>query len=95
MATKVGSFGAAGSALGTGAGVLVGLVYMIFMYLKKKNTFVEESDEEVNEHVDSYQDIFRMIMHIIAPIILATCVYNLVTTIDMVYFLFCTIFSSY
>ena len=87
-ATKVGSFGAAGSALGTGAGVLVGLVYMIFMYLKKKNTFVEESDEEVNEHVDSYQDIFRMIMHIIAPIILATCVYNLVTTIDMYIFYF-------
>lgn len=87
-ATKVGSYGAAGSALGTGAGVLVGLVYMIFMYLKKKNTFVEESDEEVNEHVDSYQDIFRMIMHIIAPIILATCVYNLVTTIDMYIFYF-------
>ena len=39
-ATKVGSYGAAGSALGTGAGVLVGLIYMIFMYLKKKNTFV-------------------------------------------------------
>ena len=61
---------------------------MIFMYLKKKNTFVEESDEEVNEHVDSYQDIFRMIMNIIAPIILATCVYNLVTTIDMYIFYF-------
>ena len=29
-----------------------------------------------------------MIMHIIAPIILATCVYNLVTTIDMYIFLF-------
>ena len=35
-ATKVGSYGAAGSALGTGAGVLVGLIYMIFMYLKKR-----------------------------------------------------------
>ena len=87
-ATKVGSYGAAGSALGTGAGVLVGLIYMIFMYLKKKNTFVEESDAEASERVDSYQDIFRMIMHIIAPIILATCVYNLVTTIDMYIFYF-------
>ena len=87
-ATKVGSYGAAGSALGTGAGVLVGLIYMIFMYLKKKNTFVEEKDEEASERVDSYQEIFRMIMHIIAPIILATCVYNLVTTIDMYIFYF-------
>ena len=48
-ATKVGSYGAAGSAIGTGAGVLVGLIYMIFMYLKKKNTFVEEKDEEASE----------------------------------------------
>ena len=87
-ATKVGSYGAAGSAIGTGAGVLVGLIYMIFMYLKKKNTFVEEKDEEASERVDSYQEIFRMIMHIIAPIILATCVYNLVTTIDMYIFYF-------
>ena len=87
-ATKVGSYGAAGSALGTGAGVLVGLIYMIFMYLKKKNTFVEEKDEEASERVDSYQEIFRIIMHIIAPIILATCVYNLVTTIDMYIFYF-------
>lgn len=61
---------------------------MIFMYLKKKNTFVEEKDEEASERVDSYQEIFRMIMHIIAPIILATCVYNLVTTIDMYIFYF-------
>ena len=58
------------------------------MYLKKKNTFVEEKDEEASERVDSYQEIFRMIMHIIAPIILATCVYNLVTTIDMYIFYF-------
>ena len=34
---------------------------MIFMYLKKKNTFVEEKDEEASERVDSYQEIFRMI----------------------------------
>ena len=35
--------------------------------------------------IDVYK---RQIMHIIAPIILATCVYNLVTTIDMYIFYF-------
>lgn len=94
-ATKVGSYGAAGSALGTGVGVLVGLIYMIFMYLKKKNTFIEVNDiEDSDETTDTYKDIFKMIMQIIAPIILATCVYNLVTTIDMYIFYFAQSFHN-
>ena len=95
-ATKVGSYGAAGSALGTGAGVLVGLIYMIFMYLKKKNTFEEEihQDEDRDEHIDTYKEIFQMIIHIITPIILATCVYNLVTTVDMYIFYFAQSFQG-
>lgn len=95
-ATKVGSYGAAGSALGTGAGVLVGLIYMIFMYLKKKNTFEEEihQDEDQDEHIDTYKEIFQMIIHIITPIILATCVYNLVTTVDMYIFYFAQSFQG-
>lgn len=89
-ATKVGSYGAAGSALGTGMGVLVGLIYMVFMYLKKKNSFDEEVhyNEDHDEHIDTYGEIFRMIIHIITPIILATCVYNLVTTVSMYIFYF-------
>lgn len=57
-ATKVGSYGAAGSAIGTGAGVLVGLIYMIFMYLKRKY-FCRRKDEEASERVDSYQEILE------------------------------------
>lgn len=89
-ASKVGSLGAAGSALGTGIGVLAGLIYMVFMYIKKKNTFDEtvHYDEAVDEHVDSYKDIFKLIIHIITPIILATCIYNLVTTVSMYIFYF-------
>lgn len=89
-ATKVGSFGAAGSALGTGTGVLVGLIYMVFMYIRKKNTFEEEIhiNDQSDEYIDTYQEIFRMIIHIITPIILATCVYNLVTTVSMYIFYF-------
>lgn len=89
-ATKVGAYGAAGSALGTGIGVLVGLIYMVFMYWRKKNTFDEivHYEEAVDERVDTYQDIFKMIIHIITPIILATCIYNLVTTVSMYIYYF-------
>ncbi len=95
-ATKVGAYGAAGSALGTGMGVLVGLIYMVFMYLKKKNTFEEEVhySEAADEYVDSYKDIFKLIIHIITPIILATCIYNLVTTVSMYIFYFAQSFQG-
>ena len=78
------SAGAAGSALGTGAGVLIGLLYMTFMYMKRKNNIIIEN--EPDDYEDSYKDIFKMILSIVTPIIFATCIYNLVTTIDMYIF---------
>ena len=80
------SAGAAGSALGTGAGVLIGLLYMTFMYMKRKNNIIIEN--EPDDYEDSYKDIFKMILSIVTPIIFATCIYNLVTTIDMYIFYF-------
>lgn len=84
--TQLASHGAAGSALGTGSGVLIGLIYMAFMYLKRKNQLVVENDPDYHE--DSYKTIFQMILRIVTPIIVATCVYNLVTTIDMYIYYF-------
>lgn len=51
------SAGAAGSALGTGAGVLIGLLYMTFMYMKRKNNIIIEN--EPDDYEDSYKDIFK------------------------------------
>lgn len=84
--TKMASVGATGSALGTGIGVLVGLIYMIFIYMKKKNHMIQDEDED--SYVDSYKSIFKMILYIVTPIIIATCVYNLISTIDMYIFNF-------
>ena len=84
--SKLASFGAAGSALGTGAGVLVGLIYMSFMYMRRKNNLLIKNNPD--NHEDSYQDIFKMILNIVTPIIIATCIYNLVSTIDMYIYYF-------
>jgi len=80
------SVGAAGSALGTGAGVLVGLIYMLFMYLKRKNDLIIQEDPD--DYEDSYTNIFKMILNIVTPIIIATCVYNLITTVDQYIYYF-------
>lgn len=84
--SKLASAGATGSALGTGAGVLVALIFMAFHYLRTRNQIVVKNDP--NDYEDSYKSIFRMILHIVTPIIIATCVYNLVSTIDMYLYYF-------
>lgn len=82
--TKMASVGAAGSALGTGAGVLIGLIYMLCTYLRKHQNMVIKNDND--PYTDSYKDIFKMILNIVTPIIFATCIYNIVTTMDMYIF---------
>ncbi len=80
------SAGATGSAIGTGAGVTIGLCYMFFMYMRKRHKLIVQDEPDLSE--DSYKTIFRMIIQIVTPIIFATCVYNLVTTLDMYIFYF-------
>lgn len=83
----VASHGAAGSALGTGAGVLISLCYMFFMFKRTKQSYLNPPNlKTVDPHTDSFKDIFKMISNIVTPIILATCVYNLISTIDMYMF---------
>lgn len=84
--SQLASVGAAGSAIGTGAGVLIGLIYMMFLYLKHKNHLVVKHDPD--DYEDSYKDIFKMILNIVTPIIIATCVYNSVSTIEMYIYYF-------
>lgn len=83
----VASHGATGSALGTGAGVLISLCYMLFMFKRTKQSYLNPPNiEAADPHTDSFKDIFKMISNIVTPIILATCVYNLISTIDMYMF---------
>lgn len=84
--SQLASVGAAGSAIGTGAGVAIGLIYMVVMYMKQKNHMVDRIEEDVYE--DSYANIFKMILSIVTPIIIATCIYNSVTTFEMYIYYF-------
>ena len=82
--TLLASRGAGGSALGTGFGVLVALIYMVCVYLRKGRHMIDETDAD--PRVQSGKAIFRSILNIVTPIIISTCIYNLVSTIDMFIF---------
>lgn len=76
-------YGAAGSAMGTGAGVLCGIIYILIAYAGRRKEIMETVETDVSSNVESYGKLFRQIVMIVTPIIIAAFVYNITTTVDM------------
>lgn len=76
-------YGSAGSAIGTGAGVLTGLLFMLWMYLINRDIIHRRVEHDRSEHVESYRDIVRVIFTIVTPFILSTFIYNCSTVVNM------------
>ena len=74
--------GAIGSALGTGAGVLVALLFMLGMYALNKNLIHGRIRRDRHTNVESYGSILKMITMVVTPFILSTAVYNLSITVN-------------
>ncbi|MCR5753431.1 MAG: polysaccharide biosynthesis protein [Acetatifactor sp.] len=74
--------GAQGGAMGTGAGVLTGLIFMFLMYLLNRSFFQRRLQRDKTETLQSYPEIFKMILLMVTPVILSTFIYNSVTAID-------------
>lgn len=75
-------YGAIGSALGTGAGVLIALVFMTVIYALNRNMIHRRIARDRHTRVDSYGDILKMITSVVTPFILSTAVYNLSSTVN-------------
>ncbi len=74
--TKAAIFGAMGGTMGTAAGVVTALLFMLLIYgLNKKNVRARLLRDKTT-HEDSYQDIFKMIILMITPVILTTFINN-------------------
>lgn len=76
-------YGAAGSAMGTGAGVLCGIIYILIAYAGRRKEIMETVESDVSTNVEPYGKLFRQIVMIVTPIIIAAFVYNITTTVDM------------
>lgn len=79
--------GAMGSALGTGAGVLIGLLFMWGIYALNKPLISKRVQRDRTRVVDSYQDISRTIVGVVTPFILSTAAHNLSTSLNSVVYL--------
>lgn len=75
-------FGATGSAIGTGAGVLSAFVFMLLMYFLNRNTRKKRGILSTEQKVEPYSILFKNIFFTITPFILCTAIYNLNTIIN-------------
>lgn len=82
-ATTRAIYGSAGSALGTGAGVLTGLLFMFGMYRLNGGIIKRRVERDKTWHEESYREIFKVIFTIVTPFILSTFIYNCSTVVNM------------
>ena len=76
-------YGSAGSALGTGAGVLIGLLFMFGMYRLNSGIIKKRVERDRTRHEETYREIFKVIITIVTPFILSTFIYNCTTVVNM------------
>ncbi|BAK48199.1 MAG: polysaccharide biosynthesis protein [Lachnospiraceae bacterium] len=96
------AFGAAGGTIGTGAGSLAGLIFVIFVYflfrpslrraIRKEERRAEKQGAAPTE---SYRSIVKILVFTIVPVLLSTTVYNLVSIVDQGIFKNFAAFQNY
>ena len=76
------TYGAIGSALGTGAGVLIALLFMLGIYALNRKLIHRRIEHDKHKDEDSYGQIIKTITLIVTPFILSTAVYNLSSVVN-------------
>lgn len=80
-------YGAMGSALGTGSGVIVALIFMTFLYLRSRKGFHERISCDKTVRLTPWPLILRDTILVITPFILSGFILNLTTTVNQtIYF---------
>lgn len=76
-------YGAAGGTVGTGAAVVAGLCYMIFLFHSEKKELGERISRDTTTSVMSYREVVKLLLLIATPIIFSSFIYNVNVTLDM------------
>ncbi|MCR5798614.1 MAG: polysaccharide biosynthesis protein [Lachnospiraceae bacterium] len=76
-------YGAIGSAVGTGSGVIIALLFMFAIYLRRRSGFMERIKEDKHEEVLSGANVARILLGMVTPVVLSTCIYNLSTASNL------------
>lgn len=72
-------YGAIGSALGTGSGVLIALIFMLAIYIHNRSRFMNDMAGDSTESTLSNKEIAKILVSMVTPFVLSTFIYNLST----------------
>ncbi len=75
------AFGAAGGAIGTGAGALTALMFFLILYSSQRSRMHRDIREDQSE-VESYRTIGLLLAGTMLPILISSTVYNISSVID-------------
>lgn len=75
-------YGAMGGTIGTGAGVLVGLAFMLWVFYINRRYFRRKTERDVAAEEESYRDIFRELFMMITPVIFTSFILNCSAYLD-------------
>ena len=86
-ATTEAIHGAMGSALGTGSGVLVALIFMTFVYWKHRSMFMARVKDDTEHEEAPFGPLMRETILVITPFILSSFILNLTTSVNQTIFM--------
>ncbi len=76
------SLGAAGATIGCGVGALSGLLLMIFLYFRNKNSIDKRVYADTSKNRDTFANIMLLILQTALPMILCSSLYNICGVLD-------------
>lgn len=76
------AFGAAGGTIGTGAGALTALLFMLFLYLLFRPNIARRLKRDRSGALDSYGVISGTFIFTVIPVLLSSAVYNVNAVLD-------------
>lgn len=74
--------GAMGSAIGTGSGVAIALIFMFITFYVNRSSLINRVNSDHSRNEESYFDIAKSILFIVTPFILSTFIYNCTTAVN-------------
>jgi len=80
------AYGAAGASIGPVLGSVIGLLFLIFVYMLYRKGTKKRNVYDAGGKVDSYPQIFQLIILTIVPVLMSTTVYNISDVIDTTIF---------
>lgn len=79
-------YGAAGSTMGPGAGVVVGILFMLLVFLVNRSYIKKTIARDRTGYEETWGDIARVILMMLTPVIFSTCLYNISAYINQTVF---------